>query len=61
MYTKIQRLLNSNEQAYQMVQGSGNRKPNILTHTGVQHFSKVRKLELGTQGRARKLGKTLSK
>jgi hypothetical protein len=43
MYTKILRMLNSNEQAYQMVQGSGNRKPNFLTQTGVQHFSNLRR------------------
>jgi hypothetical protein len=38
MYTKIQRMLNSSEQAYQMVQGSDNRKLNFLTQTRVQHF-----------------------
>jgi hypothetical protein len=38
MYTKIQRMLHSNEQAYQMVQGSGNRKPDFPTWTRVQHF-----------------------
>jgi conjugal transfer/entry exclusion protein len=43
MYTKIQRMLNSNEQAYQMVQGSGKRKPIFLIQTRVQHFSNLRR------------------
>jgi hypothetical protein len=42
MHAKCHGMLNSNEQAYQMIQSSSNRKPNFLTQARVQHFSKLR-------------------
>jgi hypothetical protein len=42
MHTKYHRMMNSNKQAYLMIQSSGNRKPNFLTQARVQHFSNLR-------------------
>jgi hypothetical protein len=41
MHTKYHRMLDSNEQAYLMIQSFGIQKPNFLTQTRVQHFSNL--------------------